>query len=169
MPDPVVRVRTTIAQKRPIATHFFDAREIHLGDGQRLLLAGCGHDDAERVADERVTPELDPRALTAQLLKADAVHRRDPAAIGDRVAALDRSPRIELLRAVLLLLGGMPADGGRIQEDICALQRRQAGSLRVPLIPTDHRADGADFGVKGAEAEVAGREIELLVVGWVIG
>ncbi len=38
----------------------------------------------------------------------------------------------------------------------------------VPLVPADQRGDLSGFGVKGFEAEVAGGEVELLVVGGVV-
>src|SRR5216117_3947819 len=113
-----VRVDTPVAQKRPAAPYFFDAGEIDLGEHERLVLRGFRDDHAERIAHERVAPEFDPCAspppppspFTAQPLDADAIHRGDPAAVGDRVAALDRLPGVQLLLAVLLLLRRMPAD-----------------------------------------------------------
>src|SRR6267378_6876604 len=112
MLDTGVCIRTAVTQKRPVASHLLDPRQIDLGEHERLVLGGFGDHDPERVADERVAPEFDPpllppsRARTAELLEADAVHRGDPAAVRDRVAALDRLPRIELLLAVLLFLRG---------------------------------------------------------------
>src|SRR5262249_1689061 len=48
-------------------------------------------------------------------------------------------------------------------------QRGQARGLRVPLVPAHQRADGTDARRHGDEAEVAGREVELLVVQRVVG
>ena len=61
-------------------------------------------------------------------------------------------------------LAGMPADGGGVEEDLRALQRGQPRGFGIPLVPADQHADLAVAGLPGAEAEVARREIELLVV-----
>src|SRR5512145_1234912 len=116
MLDAVIRVGAAIAQERPVTPDLLNTCEIDLDDRQRLLLARFRDDDAEWIAHERVTPEFDAGAppLTAELLEPDAIHGRHPAAVGDGVAALDRLPRVELLRAVLGFLGGMPSDCRRI-------------------------------------------------------
>ena len=98
----------------------------------------------------------------------DAVHHRDVHAVRDGVAALDGAPGVALAGAVLALLVRVPADGGRKEEDDRALERGEARALRVPLVPADQRADLALLGVDGAEAEVAGREVELLVEGGIV-
>src|SRR6266576_4989090 len=105
-----VRIRAPVAQKWPVAAHLFHAREIHVGQDEGLALGGFRYHDTERIAHERVPPELDPLSLAAEPLEPDAVHRGDPAAVGDGVAPLDRLPGVELLLAVLLLLVRMPAD-----------------------------------------------------------
>src|SRR5260370_42044400 len=115
-----------------------------------------------------MAPELDTRTLAVELLEVDAIHGRDPAAVRDRVAALDRLPGIELLRSVLLLLGGMPADRRGIEEDVRALKCGEPGAFRVPLIPTHERANRTDLRVERAKAEIAGGEIKLLVVRGII-
>src|SRR5687768_10635836 len=91
-----VRVRAPVAQERPVAPDLIDATHVDLGEDVLFLLAGFGHDDAERVAHERVTPEFDSGALPAEPLEPHAIHGGDPAAVGDRVTALDRFPRVEL-------------------------------------------------------------------------
>src|SRR6266536_1020951 len=83
-----------------------------LADEDRLAVRrGLGHDDAERVGEERRAPELDPPSLPVTRsspfrgpLVAHAVHRRDVASVRDRVAALDRPPGVELGGAVARLL-----------------------------------------------------------------
>ena len=100
----------------------------------------------------------------------DAIHRADEAAVGDGVAALDRLPRGVLLRAVLRLLGREPADRGRIEEDLArprsAVSRAASGyhwsqQMSTPIRP--------NLRVPRRKAEVAGREVELLVVERVVG
>src|SRR2546425_1515671 len=140
MVDAAVRIRTAIPQKRPVAAHLLDARQIDLCEHERLVLGGFGDHDPEGIADKRVAPEFDPCSLTTELLEADAIHRGNPAAVGDRVTALDRLPGIDLLLAVFFFLGRMPADGSRIEENVCALQRGEARRLGVPLVPAYERS-----------------------------
>ncbi len=115
------------------------------------------------------SPELDARAAAFRRLVPDAVDRGDVEPVGDRVAALHGDPGVALGRAVLGLLVRMPADGGGIEEDFGAGERRQACPLRIPLVPADERGDAPGARVERGEAQVARREIELLVVGRVVG
>ena len=57
----------------------------------------------------------------------------------------------------------MPADRGRIKQNLRAAQRGQARGLRIPLVPANADADFPMRGRPGLEAEIARREIELLV------
>ena len=98
----------------------------------------------------------------------DAVHDGDVDAVRDGVPALDGAPGVALGVAVLRLLLRMPADRGRVEEHDRALQGGEARALRVPLVPADERSDPALLRVEGAEAEVARREVELLVEGGVV-
>ena len=62
-------------------------------------------------------------AVGARLvLVPDAVGGRDEDAVGDRVRALHRPPGVDLRRAALRLLGRMPADRRRIEQDLGAEQ-----------------------------------------------
>src|SRR2546422_8421685 len=74
-----VRVGAAVAQERPVATHRFDPGQVDLRQHERLVLGGLGHDDAERIADERMAPELEPCALAAQPLETAAGYWRHPA------------------------------------------------------------------------------------------
>ena len=87
-----------------------------------------------------------PARLAADIagFEADAVHHADVDAVGDGVGALDGAPGVVLRRAELGLLGGMPADGGGIEQNARALQRRQARAFGIPLVPADERADAAE-------------------------
>ncbi len=55
-----VRIGPSVSQKRPVAAHFFDPRDVDVCEYERLVLGGLGDNHAERVADERVSPEFDP-------------------------------------------------------------------------------------------------------------
>ncbi len=101
--------------------------------------------------------------------RPDAVRRADVAAVRHGVAALNQLPRLVLRLPVLLLLRRMPADGGRIEQDLRALQRREARALGKPLVPADQHADRALRGVPRAEPRVTRREVELLVEERVVG
>ena len=74
-----------------------------------------------------------------------------------------------LLGAVLGLLRRQPSDGGGVEQDLGAAQRGEPRRLRIPLVPADQHADPAEPRVPAAETEVAGREVELLVVLRIVG
>src|SRR3972149_5478644 len=71
--------------------------------------------------------------------------------------------------AVLVFLLRVPADGRGIKKQASARERGQARAFRIPLVPADERREAADAGVEGGEAEVARREVELLVVSGIVG
>ncbi len=155
-------------------------------------MAGQGDDAAEGVGYEAAAPELDAGAggvvagaaefdrggvavggggfeFDVAVLVAYAVDGADEDSVGDGVGALGGLPGFVLGCAKLFLLGGVPADGGGEEEDFGALERGEAGAFGVPLVPADEGADGAGGGAGGFEAEVAGGEVELLVVERVVG
>ena len=72
------------------------------------------------------------------------------------MAALNGLPGVELSGAVLFFFGGVPADGGGVEENAGALQGGEAGGLRVPLVPADEDADAGELRIEIFEAEVAG-------------
>src|SRR6266480_4033963 len=164
-----VGVNAAVAQERPVAAYLLDPGEIDLSQHERFVRSGLGQDDAERIAYERMAPEFDARALAAQALEPDTIDRGDPAAIGDRVAALNRFPRVELLLAVLLFLRRKPADRRGVEQNVRALQRGETRAFRIPLVPADQRPHRPDLRVEHAKAEIAGREVELLVIRGVVG
>src|SRR2546422_10737727 len=96
-------------------------------------------DAAERVADERRAPEF--QAAVGRTFVTDAVDGSHVDAVGHGVRALHQLPGLMLGRAELRFLPWVPANGGRIEKDVGALERGQAGRLRIPLIPA---AEGAD-------------------------
>src|SRR5580658_3876187 len=133
-------------------------------DDQDLLFRGGGlRDDLyERIGDERRAPELE--TVLGRAFEADTIYCRDVNAIRDRVRALDGFPGIQLCRAVLRFLGRMPADGGRVKEDVRARNRREARGLGIPLIPADQHAEASEGRIEIHEAEIAGREIEFFEI-----
>src|SRR6202035_1162383 len=102
-------------------------------------------------------------------LKTHAIDNRYVDAVGDGVGTLNGAPGVVLGHAELGFLGGMPADGGGIEEHGRALERGESRSFGKPLIPADQRAQAAGGGVEGAESQIAGGEVELFVVQRVVG
>src|SRR5207244_11204257 len=105
---------------------------------------------------------------TAEALEADPVHGGDVAAVGDRLAAVGRAPGIELLGPVARLFLRVPADRRRVEQHVGALERREARAFGIPLVPAHERPDPSHARVERAKAQVAGSEIELLVVGRIV-
>ena len=98
-----------------------------------------------------------------------AVDGYDGEAVGDGVAAHDGLPGAPLaLLLVGSVLGGI-ADGSGVDEQVGTLKSHEAGCLGVPLVPADEHAQPAYARLYGVEAEVAGGEVELLVVARVVG
>ena len=76
------------------------------------------------------------------------------------------------LALTCLLFGRVAAlitDGGGIDEEFGAAKCHEARAFGVPLIPTYLHAETTYAGVDGFETEVAGGEVEFLVVGGVVG
>ncbi len=153
----------------------FHARGIEFPDEDGFLIERrFGEHDSEGITKKAAAPEFESRAvglLAADVagLVADAVHHRHVDAIRDGVRALDGTPRVVLLLAVLLLLVRMPADRRGIEQHLRALQRGKPRGFGIPLVPADERTDFADRRIQRLEAEVARREIELFVVERIVG
>ena len=130
-------------------------------EGVFFFGAGFGKDFAGRAGYKTLAPELD--TVAGDFFVADAVRYRHVAAIGHGVAALDGFPGVVLF-LMLGFFGGMPADGGWVEKDFCALHCRQTRRFGIPLVPTDEDADFAVLGLPGAEAEVTGSEIKFFVI-----
>src|SRR5207245_9130765 len=92
-----------IPHDRPSPAHLLDAVEIDLCDHDRLAIGrGFRNHRPERIRQERRAPELDalPIPAVARSFLPYAVDRGDITSVGDRVAALDRAPGVELPAAV---------------------------------------------------------------------
>src|SRR5438477_3451204 len=85
-------------------------------------------------------------------------------AVSNRVRALDSAPRIVLSFAKLCFFVRMPAYGCGIKNNVRSLQRSQARAFGIPLVPADQSAHASILRIKGLKAEVAGSEIEFLVI-----
>ncbi len=100
---------------------------------------------------------------------ADAIHGRDEHAVRDRVRALRGLPGVALRLVDRRILAIEPADRGGIDEHVRAGERRQSRAFREPLIPAHEDTELAARRLVHAEAEIAGREVELLVEERVVG
>ena len=85
------------------------------------------------------------------------------------MAALHGDPGVALARFFRVVVAGVPADRGRIEQQIRAGQRHQARAFGIPLVPADEQAELADRGLDRLEAEIARGEVELLVERWIVG
>src|SRR5258708_5933173 len=177
--DALVGVDAAIAEEGPVAAGVFEQFEVDLrGEDLFLVVAGLGDDAAEGVGDEAAAPELEAGGggvvagsahfyavvEDVAVLVADAVDGSGEDAVGDGVGALDGLPGGVLGFAVLGFFGRVPADGGGVEEGVGAHEGGDAGGFGVPLVPADQGSDVAVRGGEGFEAEVAGGEVELLVV-----
>ena len=73
-----------------------------------------------------------------------------------------------LRRAELFSFGMMPTNGRRIEQYLRAAQGEQTGRFWIPLIPADADAQLCKVSFRDGKAEVAWREVELLIVQRVI-
>jgi len=95
---------------------------------------------------------------------ADAIGHRDVTAVGDGVPALNDFPGAMLIDAVSRFF---PRDASRWplgKTNLRALQRRQSGRFRVPLVPANANAQAPVTRRPGAKAKIARRKIEFLVI-----
>ena len=118
----------------------------------------------KRPAPERETWPFDAIPAHVAMLNPNAIDRGHIDPVRDRVRPLNRLPGIVLRCPVLLFLVGMPANSRRIKQHIGSLQRGDACTLRIPLVPAHQRANLPRRRIERAKTQVAGREIELLVV-----
>jgi hypothetical protein len=84
------------------------------------------------------------------------------------MAALDRDPGLALPLPLLIAVGGIVPDGGRVNQHIGPGQGHQPRRFRVPLVPADQEAEPADGGIDRRKAEIAGGEVELLIIAGVV-
>src|SRR3712207_1240276 len=123
-----------------------------------------------RPGDEAAAPKLYAFGLpTGVGFKAYTVYRYDGKPIGNGMPTLYGGPSLTLSLLFFFRVAQRIAYGGGIDEHFGALQRHEAGCFGIPLIPANEHAQPAHTGVDGVESQVAGREIELLVIGWIIG
>jgi len=84
--------------------------------------------------------------------------------VRDRVGSLDGLPRIVLRLTELRLLGGVPPDRCRVEQQLCSGQSLDARRLGVPLIPADQYSHAPAVHRERGKTQVTGGEVEFLVV-----
>ena len=117
-----------------------------------------------RTGSKRMPPEVDSGGVAGGIrLHARTVHRNDRQAIGHAVAALDQLPGLTLLRLLPVRVRRHATDSCRINEQFRPVQGHGAGRFRIPLVPAHQHAQRTHRRFDGPEAQVSGREIELLI------
>ena len=66
-------------------------------------------------------------------------------------------------------VGMVESDGRGVEQNLRAAERRQARAFGIPLVPADQRRDARIARVEAAEAQIARREIILLVEPRIVG
>ena len=84
------------------------------------------------------------------------------------MTALDGFPCRMLAFPMRALFGRMPANCRGIEENLGTLHGCQARRFRIPLVPTNEHTDFCVTGGPGAKSKIAGSEIELFIVQWII-
>src|SRR5882724_9151013 len=139
--DRSIGIDAAVTQEGPVAADIFEVSQVHFAEQDLFfVMRSFGDDATKRVTKEGSSPEFE--AFSGNRIAADvprfeshAIHHAYVDAVGDSVGPLDGSPRIVLRDTELGLLRRMPSDGGRIEQNACALQRRNARTFRIPLIP----------------------------------
>lgn len=166
-----VGVDAAVAQERPPAAHLLAPGEVYV-DALRGFGVGRGavKEFALRTSHETAAPKLNAsRGARWVGLVAYTVNGDYRQAVGYGVASLHGRPCLAL---PLFFVGGVaafPAYGCGIYEQLCALQSHKACCFRIPLVPAYEYSETPHGCVDGAEAHVAGCEVEFLVVGGVVG
>src|ERR1700756_3948784 len=109
-----ITVNSAVPQKRPIPPHVFERLQIHFAKQNFFFVVRRFRDyPAKRVANERPTPKLKPRAwrrvpTNVSGLMSHSIHNRNIHAVSYRMRALNSPPRIVLGLAEFSFLSRMP-------------------------------------------------------------
>ena len=160
-----------VAKERPPAAHIFRAFHIDINDlDDFFVLLSAVKEFTLRACDKGASPKLDAVGLSAGVgFVARAVNGDNGKSVGHGVTALYRCPGLALAFLFLGRIATFVADGGGVDEEFSTAERHQARTFGVPLVPAHLNAKTADARIDGLEAEVARREVELFVIGGVVG
>jgi len=141
--DSAISIDAAVAEEGPVAANFFHLPGIAFDDQDLFPIMRCfGENAAEWVTDKRGAPEFE--TPIGGSFEADTIDGCDVNSIGNGVGALDGFPGVVLGSAELGFLRGMPADGGGVEQNVCAGQGREAGGFGIPLIPADESRDAPE-------------------------
>src|SRR5690606_19355199 len=164
-----VGIDAAVTKEGPAVAGACHLTEIRLHDQHALLVCRCACENAAVGCNhEALPPEFDTPVARRARFEADTVDGNDEAAVRDRLRPLHRLPGLMLSVAHFRFLLGMPPDGGGIEKDLRSPHRSEPCRFRVPLVPADQYAEFRSFGAETLEAQVAGREIVLLVVARIV-
>ena len=138
--------------------------QVEFLDVQRLFqMWGLIQHTPEGIGDETAAPELHAA------FPAGAVHTDNRHPVGHSVAPLYGLPSLVLFPVVVLVLPHVPADGCGEKQHLGTHQAGDTCSLGIPLVPAYQHTQCAISGLENLIAQVAGSEIELLVIARVVG
>ena len=80
-----------------------------------------------------------------------------------------RLPSVHLSSAELFFFRRLPTDRGRVNQNFCALHRRQPRRFGKPLVPANTHAYVTNRRLKALKTQIARREVKLLVEIRVVG
>ena len=158
-----VRLNPPVAQEGPVRPLGIDFFKIDLDHQNLLFVHGrAGNDFSGRIRNEALTPKFQARPAI-RCLMADSVRRSDIATIRNRMSTLNGFPRGVLAFAIFLLLGGMPTDRRRVEQNLRPLKGRETRRFGIPLVPANTHADPTESRVPSTETQIAGSEVKLFV------
>src|SRR5688572_21636150 len=96
------------------------AAKVDFGHQDFRIALGFGEEFALWAKHMAGTPEIDACSIERRLLMADAVARQDRQAVGNGMAAVAEDPGIALAVLLGLVVSGIPADRGRIEQQFGA-------------------------------------------------
>ncbi len=80
-----------------------------------------------------------------------------------------RDPSIQLPLLFILIIGRIPTDRGRVEQNFRTGKRHQPGRFRIPLIPAKQYPQAPDRSPDRLETKITGGEIKLLIEARIIG
>src|SRR6266404_2502060 len=149
--DFAVRLRPPIAIELPRIAHLLDFIQVQVGDKQLVLVAASLRDNfPARVAEVAFPVEL---ADFPGLFRAHTIDGGDEISVGDGVRGLLKLPQV---------FGKSSDRGGRVVDNLGAVQAENARALRKVPVVADVHANPCIARLENRIAGIAGREIKFL-------
>ena len=162
--DVLVQVHASVAEMRPPTAIFFGFGKVELDIActQEFRIALL-QNVSVRCSDKACAPE---REMT---FDTRAVCCNHECAVCNRMSAHDRHPAILLSRINFLGLRIHPANSGRIDEHVGALEAHDAGCFGEPLVPANKHAKRTGASLDWLKTGVTWNKVILFVEGGIIG